>query len=329
MSENLPFGVTFGDADHIHLDDYRRATMPFPWNKLREKRWLFAGILHPQVIAGMAVVRVDTLVNAFAYVYYRPEQLLFEHTLFGLPPQLRFDADPINGTASFFTANGFITLGPLSVTGRRPVSMSILSPGKSIQVEAALGWFGKEESALNLLAPMPKNRFAFTRKAAGFPVTGFVRCPGRRIELNDGHAFGIFDWTLGYHRRDTFWNWAAGAGRDSDGRAVGFNMSAGVYLGSSTENAVWIDGQPTHLGEARFEYNPQRPLDPWKVRTADGCVDLVFTPENRRQQNLNLGLIASRFVQPFGAFSGTIRASGGVARIDGVPGVVEQHQAKW
>jgi hypothetical protein len=66
-------------------------------------------------------------------------------------------------------------------------------------------------------------------------------------------------------------------------------------------------------------------MSAWRVRSADGSVDLSFAPEGYRAQNIDLKLISSRYVQPFGTFSGTL---GGVAIAD-VAGVTEDHVARW
>ena len=71
---------------------------------------------------------------------------------------------------------------------------------------------------------------------------------------------------------------------------------------------------------------PTGPRDsPWRIRSEDGRVDLTFTPEGYRAQTIDLKVISSRYLQPFGTFSGQID---GVA-IEGLPGVTEDHAARW
>ena len=61
------------------------------------------------------------------------------------------------------------------------------------------------------------------------------------------------------------------------------------------------------------------------MQSADGRVDLAFRPEGFRAQTIDLKLIASRYLQPFGTFSGNLD---GVA-VEGLPGVTEDHAARW
>jgi hypothetical protein len=73
------------------------------------------------------------------------------------------------------------------------------------------------------------------------------------------------------------------------------------------------------------------PGGPWRIRSGDGAVDLTFAPEGQRAQDTNvLGLLTSRYVQPFGSFSGRIALPGlAPLELEKVPGVTEDHFARW
>jgi hypothetical protein len=93
---------------------------------------------------------------------------------------------------------------------------------------------------------------------------------------------------------------------------------------------MWIDGKLHQLGKANYAFDPEDTLQPWKVTTADGSVDLTFTPLGKRQQSINMLVLSSVFQQPFGTFSGTLETKDGrVYTITNLPGVVEDHEAKW
>ena len=79
------------------------------------------------------------------------------------------------------------------------------------------------------------------------------------------------------------------------------------------------------MGPVEFSFQPEAPHAPWRVRSDDGHVDLTFHPEGHRAQTVDLKLISSRYVQPFGTFSGSLD---GVA-VEGLPGVAEDHAALW
>ena len=84
------------------------------------------------------------------------------------------------------------------------------------------------------------------------------------------------------------------------------------------------------IGRSKFEYDAKDTLLPWKISSEDGSVDIVFSPQGKRQQSIDYKIISSRFQQPFGLFSGTCTLPDGRrVIIDNQPGVVEEHHARW
>ena len=91
------------------------------------------------------------------------------------------------------------------------------------------------------------------------------------------------------------------------------------------ENAVWIDGQLHQLSPARFDLSEEV----WQMGTEDGAVELRFTPDGMRHENINMGIVVSKFEQRFGRFSGTIRVGDEVIEVDDWFGLAEDHKAVW
>ena len=58
-------------------------------------------------------------------------------------------------------------------------------------------------------------------------------------------------------------------------------------------------------------------------------MDLTFGVGAVHAQHTNLLLVRSRFLQPAGTFSGTMRIDGRDVELDGVPGVVEDQDVIW
>ncbi len=96
------------------------------------------------------------------------------------------------------------------------------------------------------------------------------------------------------------------------------------------ECAVWVEDEIYPVSEAVVDFDQERPLAPWKVRTRDGEVDLAFDPGAMHEEKRNLVVVASSFIQPAGSFSGTIRVPGRAPlELDRVPGVVEDQVVTW
>jgi hypothetical protein len=131
---------------------------------------------------------------------------------------------------------------------------------------------------------------------------------------------GLLDDSAGYHARVTEWEWAAGAGRDTAGRDVRWNLVTGVHDGATgSERRVWVDGVPHEVGPVTFSAG----LD--EVAFADGG-SLRFAARAERARSDNLGIFASDYRQPFGTASGAF--PGGVELASGA-GVMERHRARW
>jgi len=159
--------------------------------------------------------------------------------------------------------------------------------------------------------------YIWTRKTP-LRAVGTVRIAGsaRRVD-----AHGLLDDSAGYHARRTNWEWSAGVGTAKDGAALTWNFVSGIHdVGPQTERAIWVNGVPQAAGA--METNAA--LD--RVRTLDGS-DLRFAAEAVRERHDKAGpLLASDYVQPFGAFSGHL--AGGI-ELDSGYGVMERHAALW
>jgi hypothetical protein len=169
--------------------------------------------------------------------------------------------------------------------------------------------------------------YVWTAKQAPVHVRGQVRLgggPGRPagpttqpdpglFSFNGEHGF--IDESAGYHARHTAWRWSAGVGRSGDGRVVAWNVVDGVHdAPEASERTVWIDGEP-------HEVEPQ-PFAPDLSRVGE----LAFERWSAREHSISLGLVHSRYVQPFGRFRGKL--PGGLELASGY-GVMEDHEVSW
>ena len=173
-----------------------------------------------------------------------------------------------------------------------------------------------------------------TGKNAGLPVGGrvVVRQGGLLHAFDFTDGIGGFDYTSGHLPRHTHWRWAYMTGRLGTGRTVGLNLLADFsgLAGRAHDNSVWYDGQLHAIDpDATIDFDEDHPDQPWHVQTSDGKVDLVFTPIGVHRESLNLRLVRSRFLQPVGEFSGSIRLGRRTLDIDRLPGVVENQDVLW
>ena len=289
------------------------------------------GIIHPDIIFGCAVVHLGYISSAFAFGFDRQERRMLNHSLV-FPPlgQVRYDRNPENGICSYKSLRGRLILTHDKKHDKRSIDVSFYLPGKSLKANIVTMEPDGGILPMHFLMPMENKTSAFTCKIAGLKAKGKITLQKKIFALEPENTFAIFDWTNGFYPRQTYWNWACGAGVDSDGSQIGFNFSSGVYKNGYLENIVWINGHPLKQTDILFTYDTKNPGHPWQIRSKDGLINLTFKPEGMRGANDNLGFITSRFIQPCGSFEGTIKTKDHLCfDLVSVGGVVEEHFAKW
>ncbi|MGI5862318.1 MAG: DUF2804 domain-containing protein [Myxococcales bacterium] len=286
-----------------------------------EKRWYYACVSSPSLVLAASVVNLGYAAGGFFYVFdRRNRRMLAERTI--MPALVNLDDNAAETRATLRRVRTHFLLEASRLGGRLVVSL----PGK-VLAEIILRPEGAPE-ALTAICPVSGDRVAMTQKSSCIPATGEIRVGPSTYRLQE--AFASLDYSHGYLLRKTHWRWASGCGRLDDGRVVGINLVEGHNDGPVTENALWIDGRLSPLGRARFELSPEAPLSPWRLRTEDGRVDLRFDPEGLRRESFEYRVFASQYVQPIGAFTGTVLGPDGErVEVKGLPGVTENHHSLW
>lgn len=324
----------FDDAVDINLQDYvHRSVTGKPagafsrW--LGYKRFQYFGILSDEVLAGCAVAHLRHSAVAFVYVFSPEHGMLFEKTYrapLGIGCQL--SDSPASGRSQFRFGRAAISLGYQDTPRSKFLTVDV--PRRlSIQAdfnEAAAGF-----EPMSLCTRIGRNGWVYAHKVAAVPVSGHIRCRGHDFNLSALNAYAHHDFSAGYMRRETFWNWACFSGEDGEGNAIGLNVSCGVNETSFSENCYWHQGKLYPLGLCEFEYDWQHPDNsPWKIHNEDDRLALDFTPAGQHVEKLNLGLVKSDFKQIFGHFNGRIsHDDDSEIIISELPGFVEDQYAKW
>ncbi len=166
-----------------------------------------------------------------------------------------------------------------------------------------------------------------TEKRALLTARGELLVGRHRQPLLGGLAG--YDYTYGLLARRTAWRWAFALGRAKSGERVAQIPTSCRGSSGEPECTAWVEGEVFPLREGRFSFDPDQPLAEWRVSTADGAVDLRFKPGGMHAEDKNLGLISSHFVQPAGAYTGTLRVGGRSSSSMRVLGVTEDQDVLW
>lgn len=296
---------------------------PFWWRTLRHKRWQYLGIGSPELFIGLAIVDLGWGCTAFAYLFDRSgRQLRADWSQDGAKGWSGGVSDsPVEGSWARFRGLG-ARVGWHHEAASDSLIVQVRVPHLEVQASVSLAGAAPFLLAVGPIGDADSGLAHATQKTAALAVSGWARSDGRRFDL-DG-AVASLDSSHGLLAHRTAWQWAC-----AHRPGLGFNLQAG-YFGAH-ENALWLDGELIPLGAARFDFDVADPLAPWRVRTDDGLLDLDFQPEGARGERRNLGLVASRYVQPVGTFSGYVKPARGAEPrpVHGLLGVTEDHSSRW
>jgi hypothetical protein len=79
----------------------------------------------------------------------------------------------------------------------------------------------------------------------------------------------------------------------------------------------------------QFDYDRADPMKQWRIYSPDTSIDLTFRPLGMHQSARGIGPLWYALKQPFGIYSGTIRAGDTACTIENMVGIAEEHLAKW
>jgi len=301
----IPFGLysrPVADISTTHWQSLRRG---------KRKTWMYAGAFSSRYYVGFAIADAGIVATAFAYIFDAQTGMFVEEKT-TVPFGFSSAFDPDLKT----TWN----LKKFSITHEGD-KLICTYHGKRLQLKMTVVENGKGSSTI---APAGDRPFHYTYKNLLLLTQVEATVDGQDIKF-DGNIGGI-DFSKGYPPRHTFWNWASMNAVTESSLEFGVNLVAD--FNNSIENALWVNGEVSQLSQATFSYGRPAEKSNWQVATLDGTLSMEFKPLGMRGEDINAGFMMSRFKQPFGVFTGTVRLDGQNHKFTGY-GVVEEHFAKW
>lgn len=334
VAEGRPRLGQFARVDDINLLDAAVAT---PSGKLlsraqkqrKTNQFCFIGINHSNYMVGLAIVNLKMVSNGFIYVYDKASGKLHEASrLSPLAAGTHMPSTPNTGNMRF----GFSRAGLGSI--------HIDFGAERIVLNARMGGIKLAATLTPSTQPMCLNtrtglsEFVYMQKQNALSCEGRLSIKGsKNIPLTKDDAFANIDWTLGYMRPETFWNWSS-IGTLVDDTRLGLNLVCGVNETSFTENACWLDDCLYNLPPTVFDYDQHNLMQPWRIYSNNQLpttrhVELTFTPKAVRSDHTDAGLLASHFDQLIGVYDGIVTLGKRRLELKEVWGLAEAHYAKW
>jgi len=308
------------------------------------KRWHYTSVVSDRILFGCAVVDVGYVGNAFAYVVDRVTGRKHEYsTLTPGAAGILIASNSVDGTTSIrFPGFGALALHNDSRTGLRRIEASLEGSKRSgrppLEASIAIRDDGASPPPIVCVDEPEPHTCLYTHKVYALEAEGRVVAGDLGDAFDRTTGLAGLDYNVGYRPRETYWNWAAAAGRSAAGVRLGFNLTAhrrpDEDMNSRGDDAgdcgLWLDGERVKLEHVVFEYDRADLMSEWRIRDDEGLVDLRFSPAGERAEDVNAGLVVSRFHQPYGTFRGRLRSRSGTSHLlEDVYGVVEQHFARW
>lgn len=324
------FGTYRGVPSSTALECRTRGVGPVH-RYLRKKRWMWFAVGDDRIAAGGAIVDAGPIGTVFCWVADRVRtELIVDASRLVPGPMTSVSDTPDDGV-----------LGTCRLS-RDP--LTIERDGATMSIRGSLGTaaFDLEldcppERAVTAICPVDGGHdgaMNVTTKEHSLDVRGVITAEDHRFVLTDG--VGLFDYSHGLLARETRWDWAFGVGH-ADGTPISFNLVDGFNDG--LENVVWLDGEPLRVGSltlgrtsdeyhaptAEFDDESEFEASRWRANSDCGTVDLGLAVEVVRKESIDVGILASEYGQPVGAWSGTIDGRD----VEGMFGVAENHRARW
>lgn len=300
--------------------------------KYRLKQWQFFLINAPECVFGLAVVDTGYVGNSFCWVFDKASNRLTEkNALYPLAKGVTVSGSSVRGVSHAKGKGVDVTItnryeaGARVLEGRFPEGRG----GPAIQFDLRVTDLPLEKQPMVVSWPLTEARSALAHKIGAMPVEGEILVGGKRYEVPAEHSMAAMDHTQGYFGTTTKWNWACFGGVSDWGTRIAVDVDA-VRNGSDTNRNcfIWFDDELIRLSAVTFEY--KQAAHDWRIRSADGRLDVAFHPFAVRRDQLKAGLIAYDFEQPIGTFTGTaVDDDDRVHTLEHFWGVSEVHTARW
>lgn len=300
------------------------------WKKyFSTKRFQYFGGIADDLIFGCALADIRYIGAVFVYVY-RPSDKRMRTWQFKTPLAwgLNLSNRPDNGVSSFNWGKNHIAMRyTLNSAGERRKQLEIKF-GKTLQLTAESFEPSTYES-MALCTPCGFNGWIYAQKTAGNSVKGELSCELGSWDLEQSQCYGHHDFSAGFMRRETFWNWACFSGFNGKDR-IGLNVSWGVNETGYSENCFWLNDRLIPLPQVQFRFDRDNDHSSWRVSSEDGRIDLAFVPEGMHRERMNALILATNFRQIFGRFKGhLIDENGQRHEVENMYGFVEDQYSKW
>lgn len=296
---------------------------PRALRRFRLKEWVGFTLLHPELSSSMILQEAHYL--ASSEIYVRDKHGMVEHSrnVRGGSLKLPHELFP---SAPAIDANGY-WIGydwADQPKGRHRIRVSVDATAEQAAIKMDLELDGAKASApLSVSSPLPRGAM-YTHKVA-YPASGSITVGDRTYSFDSSRDIAILDEHRTFLPYRTTWLWGTFAAITPDG-VIGANFAQRpVVQGTEEESCLWITPSACEpLSDITFQQASNDPLAPWHITSADGRLDVTFTPEDRKDVKHQLVVASIDYWQLVGTYTGTVAGH----EVKNVHGVCESMRAR-
>jgi len=306
------------------LDEY--AGIFRSMRRWRLKEWVGFTLVHPELYSSLIVQ--DAAYLASSQIYTAESGVLTEHSRNAAGGSLRPPEVLLAGGHVEVRKPGYLISYDFS-SDSHTIKIEVDGSATAATIRGTLILDATAESApltvSSHLAPPRSDARMFTYKAI-FPVYGTLVVGDRTYTFDSARDLAIIDEHKSFFPYRTHWRWGTFATMTVEG-PVGANFVRRPELpGEPEESCLWVPGSAEPLADICFERGADKT---WNIASADGRLDVVFTPEGRKGLKHQLGLAAIDYFQMYGTYRGVLRGRRRAYDLDGVHGVCESMKARF
>jgi len=297
--------------------------IPSAMRRFRLKEWVGFTLLHPELSSSMILQEAHYL--ASSEIYVRDQYGMVEHSrnvrggTLKLPHVL-FPSTPVIDMKGYHISYDWAD----KPDGLHRIRVSVAATSKQAAITMNLELNGARASEpLSVSSPLPGGSM-YTHKVA-YPVSGTVTVGNRTYIFDSTRDLAVLDEHRSVLPYRTTWLWGTFATLTPDDEVIGANFAhRPIVPGTDEESCLWTSGACEPLTNITFKQATDHPLSLWRITSADGRLDVVFTPEDRKRVKHQLVLASIDYWQLVGTYSGSVAGR----EVKNVRGVCESMRAR-
>jgi len=305
------------------FDADRGPARGFEW--FRTKEWVGFTLSHHDMFCSMIIQDAKYLASSELYVYDRAAGALAQHAVNRLVHPLHL-SDDITHSRCAFIASGY-RLGYSFDTDMVTIVVDIDETPTAAAVHGRLDLDVAHATAPLVVSAQLPGGDLYTNKIV-YPASGAIACGDRQFVFDPARDFAILDEHKSHLPYRCDWTWGTFV-QPVEGGIAGANLAQRPCLpDQEEESCIWTPQGVEALSDIAFVALGEDEDAPWQVRSADGRVDVVFTPEGHKRVDTDLVVAQMHYAQWFGHYNGKLSGAGATWPVQGVPGVLEKMQAR-